>query len=163
VENIGRDLFDPAARIHKAAEQIPRSAGRVSRKVLQSGPGDRARNALAFGVDRKCEAVPIPPRLRRKHLIPSSFHVIPKIHVSLSLKQQIPDESAVKNVLKYMGTNQRLTSYIACTMAALHWQIGFTAPSGHGSVQPARRASLCSASVIVAGDGAGLKNARSAR
>jgi len=38
--------------------------------------------------------------------------------VSLSLKQQIPNESAVKNALKYMGTNQRLTSYIACAMAA---------------------------------------------
>jgi hypothetical protein len=42
MENTGRDLLDPAARIHKAVEQIARSEGRVSGKVLQSGPGDRA-------------------------------------------------------------------------------------------------------------------------
>ena len=103
MENTGRDLLDPAARIHKAAEQIARSEGRVSGKVLQSGPGDRAWNALAFGVDRKCKAVPIPPRLRRKHLIPSSFHVVPKIHVSLSLKKKVPNESAVENALEIYG------------------------------------------------------------
>jgi hypothetical protein len=103
MENTGSDLLDPAARIHKAAEQIARSEGRVSGKVLQSGPGDRAWNALAFGVDRKCKAVPIPPRLRRKYLIPSSFHVVPKIHVSLSLKKQVPNESAVKERTEIYG------------------------------------------------------------
>jgi hypothetical protein len=45
----------------------------VSGKVLQGGPGDRAWNALAFSVDRKYEAVPIPPRLRSKRFIPSDF------------------------------------------------------------------------------------------
>ena len=58
VENTGRDLLDLVARIHKTAKQIARSEVRVSGKALQGGPGDRARNALAFGVDKKCEAVP---------------------------------------------------------------------------------------------------------
>ena len=120
VENTGRDLLDPVAKVHKAVKQIARGEVRVSGKVLQGGPGDRARNALAFGVDRKCDAVPIPPWLRNKRLIPSGFHIMPKIHVSHSLKQQIPDGSAVKSALRYMGTNQRLTSYIARIHHSLH-------------------------------------------
>jgi hypothetical protein len=87
VENTGRDLLDLVARIH--ISQIAPSEVRVSGKVLQGGPGDRAWNAIAFSVDRKCEAVPIPPRLRSKRFIPSGFHFMPKVHAGLSLKQQI--------------------------------------------------------------------------
>ena len=54
-----------------------------------------------------------PPRLRCKRLIPLGFHIMPKIHVSLSLKQQIPNGSAVENARKYMGTNQRHTRHVA--------------------------------------------------
>jgi len=88
VENTGRNLLDSVARAHKTVKQIPRSDVRLSGKALQGGPGDRARNALAFGVDRKCEAVPIPPRLRRKRLIPSGLHIMPKVHVGLSLNNK---------------------------------------------------------------------------
>lgn len=53
VENTGGDIFDPVAIIQEAVKQIARSEVRMSGKVRQSGPGYRARNASAIGLDRE--------------------------------------------------------------------------------------------------------------